>query len=357
MTTATRAGGPGAWLGDDIAEDPTWIARCPDAVVRDLRAAIAVVVDRIERSGASRRAAVDVLGPTARWSPALVDFGASLRAELLGGRGFTLVRGLPVEEFSALGHEIACWLVCAEVGVPIHQNADRDEIIRVTDAGKDFAVPGVRAYETAARLDYHSDSSDVVALYCIRPAMRGGISTIVSSVAVHDAVVDARPDLVGLLYEHWPQASPVDMQVRMAPICARNERGKIFTRYGRRYIDTAAEYDASIEQLSAAQVEVLDLYDSFLHDPRFALDMAFQPGDIQLLNNYSVMHARTDFVDWPEPERRRELLRMWLIIEDGLDLPDAFVDSGFIPRSAADTNLRSASVINEGETSVEQGLG
>ena len=335
MTRVARAEGPAAWLGGDIAEDPTWIAPCPQEVVRDLRAAVDQVVDRVECGGATRRTAIGALGPTPRWSPALVDFGSSLRAQVLEGRGFVLVRGLPVGELSPLGHEVVCWLMSAEVGRPMHQNADRDEIIRVADTGKDFAFPGVRSYETAAGLDYHSDSSDVVALYCVRPAMSGGTSTIVSSVAVHDAVVEARPDLAALLYDAWPHASPVDMRVHHTPICSRNELGKLFTRYGRRYIDTAADYDASVDELSAVQVELLDLYDSFLHDPRFSLDMAFQPGDIQLLDNYSVMHARTDYVDWPDPGRRRELLRMWLIAQDDSELPDAFVDSGFVSRSAA----------------------
>ena len=118
---------------------------------------------------------------------------------------------------------------------------------------------------------------------------------------------------------------------------ARASSGKLFTAHGRHYIDTARDYDSSIRGLSSAQIELLDLYDSFLHDPRFALDMAFRPGDIQFLDNYSVMHARTGYVDWPEPARRRELLRMWLVLAD-LDLPPVFADSGFIPRSQAFAN-------------------
>ncbi len=332
-----RAGGPAAWIGERIADDPAWVVHCPERITSDLLRAVELVEGHIDEPGGSVDAAADSLGPTRDWSPTLADLADGIRSDLFGGRGFALLRGLPVDDLTATGRRIVCWLVSAAVGTPIHQNAARDKIVRVADDGKDFAEIGVRSYETNAALDYHSDSSDVVALYCVRPAMEGGTSTIVSAVAVHDAVVQIRPDLAPLLYEDWPQASPVDLQVHRTPICARRESGKLFTRYGRHYIDTAADYDSSVGSLSAAQVELLDVYDSFLHDPRFALDMSFRPGDIQFLDNYSVMHARTGYVDWPEPMRRRELLRMWLVLAD-LDLPDAFADSGFIPRSQVFAN-------------------
>lgn len=336
-----------AWTGAEIAGDPSWVVPCPDAVARDLRDFIPVVVDRIERLGEPIDVAARVLGPTRAWSPQLADLAITIRAELLAGRGFALLRGVPVEGLTATAHDVVCWLICAEIGVPIRQNVTGDRIVRVADLGKNVDELGVRSYETAASLDYHSDSSDVVALYCVRPAMQGGTSTIVSAVAVHDAVVQSRPDLAPLLFEPWSQASPVSLAVEAIPVCARNDDGKVFTRYGRRYIDTAREYDASVAPLTPQQTELLDLYDGFLHDPAFALDMAFRPGDIQFLDNFTVMHARTDYVDWPEPERRRELLRMWLVLPERIDLPPVFADSGFIPRSQAFTDPSDPSHLTE----------
>ena len=35
-------------------------------------------------------------------------------------------------------------------------------------------------------------------------------------------------------------------------------------------------------------------------------------GDIQFLNNHLIVHSRDDYEDWPEPERRRHLVRMLL---------------------------------------------
>ena len=335
MTAAQLAGGPAAWIGQEIAHDRDWIVAADSQVNGDLLHAVGITTQRILDDGGTVVEAVRALGPARTWSPATAALAAAVLPRLLTGRGFALIRGLPVDDLSPLEREVLCCIVCAQLGVPIHQNAAGDQIVRVRDEGKDFTVPGVRSYETAAPLDYHSDSSDVVALYCVRPAMEGGVSTIVSSVAIHDAVAVERPDLVGLLFTDWPQASPLDRTVRRAPICAWGPRGGLSTRYGRHYIDTASEYDPGVAPLTAEQHELLDVYDARLHDPRFALDMAFRPGDIQFLNNYVVMHARTDYTDWAEPERRRELLRMWLVIRDGLDLPDVFTDSGFVPRSVA----------------------
>ncbi len=335
MTAARLAGGAAAWVGQEIAGDTDWVLTAGTQVNGDLLHAVGMTTQRVVDGGETIADAVGALGPAGEWSPAVARLAASVLPQLLDGRGFALVRGLPVDDLSSLERDVLCWIVCSQIGVPIHQNPARDQIVRVRDEGKDFAEPGVRSYETAAPLDYHSDSSDVVALYCVRPAMQGGVSTIVSSVAVHDAVATARPDLVDLLFADWPQASPVDRRVRHAPICAWGPRGGLSTRYGRHYIDTAAAYDTSVVSLTPDQHELLDVYDRVLRDPQFALDMSFRPGDIQFLNNYVVMHARTDYADWPDPERRRELLRMWLVIRDGVDLPDVFADSGFVPRSVA----------------------
>ena len=77
-------------------------------------------------------------------------------------------------------------------------------------------------------------------------------------------------------------------------------------------------------RLSATQVEALDLFDSLANDPRLNMFTEFQPGDIQLVHNHTMLHDRTGFVDWPEPERRRHLLRLWLAAADARPLPEIF---------------------------------
>jgi TfdA family taurine catabolism dioxygenase TauD len=54
--------------------------------------------------------------------------------------------------------------------------------------------------------------------------------------------------------------------------------------------------------------------------------MELQPGDIQLVHNHTILHDRTAFEDFPEPERKRHLLRLWLAPKGARTLPDVFVD-------------------------------
>lgn len=310
------------WLGRDMTDESEWVVELDDETT-------SLLAEHAAQVAAGRSAPGDLVS-----APGLRNAVATMSAALLTGRGFTLLRGLPVDDLDDAGRAALCTTIGTALGVPIRQNADGDELIRVRDEGKDFSQQGVRSYETAAPLPYHSDSSDVVGLLCIRAAQEGGASTIISSVAVHDAIVSARPDLAALLHEPWPTASIVEGTVVQQPICATNDRGQVFTRYGRMYVERAHEYDPSVPPLSDEQIEALDLFDSFLADPAFVLDMHFRPGDLQLLNNYRIMHGRASYADHPDPALRRELLRIWLVMRE-LDLPAAFEDSGFVPRAEA----------------------
>lgn len=315
------------WLGTELTDETEWtVPLSPEA--RD------VLVEHARRAATSPTGRLDAEIDTVRAHPRLRTAVSTIRRALIDGRGFSLVRGLPVDELDDAERAALVTAFGTLIGIPIRQNAAGDELIRVRDEGKDFSQPGVRSYETAAPLPYHSDSSDVVGLYCVRAAQSGGASTIISSVAVHDAMVRADPHLAGLLHEDWPTASIVEGTVVPMPICATNAPGRVFTRYGRMYVETAHEYDDSVVPLSEERIAALDLYDSFLADPDFVLDMHFRPGDLQLLNNYRIMHGRSPYVDWPEPERRRELLRLWLVMPD-MELPEVFEDSGFVSRSEA----------------------
>ena len=91
--------------------------------------------------------------------------------------------------------------------------------------------------------------------------------------------------------------------------------------YQRQYIDSAQRF-ADAPRLTPAQVEALDLFDALANDPALQLFMEFKPGDMQFVHNHTMLHDRTGFVDWPEPERRRHLLRLWLAPPDARPLPE-----------------------------------
>ena len=146
--------------------------------------------------------------------------------------------------------------------------------MHVQDDGKDFSRREVRAYETSSELNYHSDSSDVVGLLCIRPAMSGGVSTIVSSARVHDELFERNPDYARLLYEHWWHYSPADGTVAMRPICIRHQ-DDLFTHYGRRYLDLGAD-DPRTPPLSVDRRAALDMFDELVRLPDLVLNIDFQ---------------------------------------------------------------------------------
>jgi hypothetical protein len=99
--------------------------------------------------------------------------------------------------------------------------------------------------------------------------------------------------------------------------------GALSTIYVRRYIESARRFP-EVPRLTPRQVEALDALDTVVEDPALTLFMDFEPGDVQLLHNHQILHDRTEYEDWPEPERKRHLLRLWLCPPDGRPLPPCF---------------------------------
>ena len=110
---------------------------------------------------------------------------------------------MPVDGVAERRCERLYWGLGTHLGIGIRQNDAGDVLVHVKDQGLDFSNPEVRGYQTAQRLEYHSDSSDVVGLLCVHPALNGGVSTIVSAGAVFEEAVRRRPDLTGVLTAPW----------------------------------------------------------------------------------------------------------------------------------------------------------
>ena len=315
------------WRGASVAADTDW------RVEFDQLGLEATVERAISIAEAIDRGDLDLVDVDARNvdDPSLAAAGHWLRERIFAAGGFALVRGLPVETLSETAGHVLFWLLGRTIGVPLHQNAGGELLVRVRDEGKSFDEAGVRAYETTADLAYHTDSADVVGLLCRRPAETGGVSTIVSSAAVVDEIERRVPELAPLLFERWLELNPVDGSLTELPISARAASGWVATRYGRKYTELAAEHAG--RPLDDGRIAVLDAFDEITNDPEFVLDMKFQPGDVQFLNNHTVLHARTAYEDGPDPATQRELWRLWLVAPD-LDVPDVFTDAGFIARTA-----------------------
>ena len=188
-----------------------------------------------------------------------------------------------------------------------------DHIYATSD--KTMDDPTALSSKVRDKLVYHSDSSDIVSLMCLRPAKQGGTSCLVAGAEIYNEILRRRPDLAGLLLEpfnfDWRRQdhnAPADTY--SSPIVSVEQ--DVFSMYaGSLYIITAQEYPGS-PKLTEDQLEVLRLFDEITYEPGMAIAMDFRPGDIQWLSNYAALHSRTAFSDWPEPQRRRHLLRLWL---------------------------------------------
>lgn len=259
--------------------------------------------------------------------PRLGEVARGWADELENGRGFLLVKGIPVERYSEQDAALLFWGIGLHMGTPVSQNASGDLLGHVRDTGRSIRDPSVRGYQTRVRLPYHTDGSDVVGLLCLRPALSGGISTIVSSTHLYNEVVRRRPDLIDVFYEPFYFDRREEQQPGEEPWYATRlacyRQGKLSMRYIRGFIESAQRFP-EIPRLSTRQLELLDLIDSVANDPDNYLDMDFEPGDMQFVSNYTIMHSRTNYEDHPEPALKRHLLRLWLTLPEGRELDPDF---------------------------------
>ncbi len=304
---------PAAWRGPELARSDEWI--------HPLSAAEIVDVERVVASVRGTGTPREQLRPDAVAFDALAPAVSAWRDALARGRGFVLVRGLPVERMSREDAALAYWAIGLQLGTPVPQNFQGEMLTAVRDVGADPNDPSTRLYKTRAEQDFHTDGADIIALLCLRTAKRGGESRIVSSVSVYNEVLRRRPELAGILFEdfYWhyfepEMGSPVHF---VRPVCARRGGG-LNTFFIPWYIRRAQDLP-DVPRLTAAQHAAIELIESIANDPAFYLDMEFRPGDIQLLKNSVILHKRTAYDDWDDPDRKRHLLRLWLSAPDFAD--------------------------------------
>jgi hypothetical protein len=318
MTEAVR--GPGVWYGCELAKRDDWIRRFSAAALAEIDAA----VEGFRSTGKPLEAMAAGDFPLPRLGPVL----RALLAELLEGRGFVLLRGLPVERMTREAQAIAYLGLGAWLGAFRSQNAKGHLLGHVKDLGLDIRDPKVRYYQTSRGLEYHTDSVDVVGLLCLKTAKAGGESYLASSMSVYNEVLARRPDLAPALFEPFPTDRRGEVPEGMRPWfdipIFHWHAGKLSCIYVRQYIESAQKLFPEARRLTHAQVQAMDLIDALCNDPAVHLAMDFQPGDIQLLHNHQILHSRGDFENWPEPGRQRHLLRLWLAPPEARALPEVF---------------------------------
>lgn len=326
--------GPSAWYGPAWRERDDWIVRLDPQDVDEIDDALsawkALAADPGRTAPTTPGAAPLDAAPLEAAAFPLPRLGgrlARIRAELLDGRGFVLVKGLPVGRWGLRDSALAFIGLGAHLGRARSQNAAGHLLGHVRDVGLSTTDPNVRIYQTHERQTFHTDSCDVVGLLCLRNARRGGDSLLVSSTTIFNEMRRRRPDLAALLFEPVATDRRGEVPAGMKPYFEIPvfswHQGHLSALYQRQYVDSAQRF-ADAPRLSPRMIEALDLFDSLAEDPALNLTMRLEPGDMQFVHNHTLLHDRTAFEDWPEPERRRHLLRLWLAVPGARPLPAVY---------------------------------
>jgi hypothetical protein len=340
MTQRTRIDEPAAWIGPRLQNDPSWICRLNDTHVAEIDAAL----QQVKRAGLTVPFAAGAFV-----LPTLAPLLARQLDEVENGRGFVLLRGFPRERYSDADCELVYWGIGLHFGKPVSQNARGHLLGHVRDEGGSISDPNTRLYQTSLRMDFHTDMLpiDVLGLFCLRTAKSGGASKLVSALTIHNILLDERPDLLDELYGtfslDWRGEEPVGEQPWFALPMFSAAAGRVTTRVcSLAYYDSAARFGEQYRP-TAKQREALVVVQDIANRAEIMLTMDFQEGDIQLINNHVMLHAREAFVDHDEPGRERHLLRMWIAVDDAHRRPLApalaaryrVVETGGIPFNAA----------------------
>ncbi len=249
--------------------------------------------------------------------------------QLEGGRGFALVRGIPVDDYDPDELAMLFFGIAAHMGYPEPQD-QRGNLLHHVRADKkaDFAGnPNLRAFETNVEANFHSDGSDALMFLFRRSAKSGGRSRVISGVSVFNKIVTDYPDLAKTLQEPFyfdtRGQHPDGRRVQVLPIFKWFEE-RLYVMYKRGYIQFAQRLD-DVPRLTAQQIEAMDCLDEVLTNRDNFLDFQLEPGDLELANNYAVLHARDAFEDYDEPDLKRHCLRIWLTLaKDRRPIPPEF---------------------------------
>ena len=301
-----------AWVGGDFDGDESWVHVLSDEALRSIDLAVC----RLEQTVKSDLSFSKTDFPLDAFSAELACYAD----ELENGRGFFLLRGLPVERYSEDDLRAIYFGIGLHLGTPVGQNPQGDLLGTVMNVG-DPQDKNTRVFQTNLYLPYHTDPSDVVGLLCLRKAQRGGLSSLVSAAAVYNAILEQAPAYLGLFYRAYHYAHLRTDGAGQSPIFSYHD-GKLSCRYLRQYIELGHEQRA--QRLSAVEREALDLFDQISQAKHMRLDMMLQPGDMQFANNYAVLHSRSAFEDADELDQRRKLLRLWLKMPNARALAPEF---------------------------------
>jgi len=314
------ATGAGVWMGRDLEKTDEWITHLAPRDVAELTSALAAVE--------GKQLPLQEITPTEFPLANLATQLKTLAKELETGRGFSVIRGFPVWDYSEEACKIVSWGLCSYFGAGIPQSRQGDWINHVIDVsdvtsstkpdlGHIIERGQLRTNHAGGKLDFHTDTTDIFALFSVKQAKAGGASRLISSAMVHNLILDEKPDYLKALYDgYYYMSQSVDNEGQAARVST--QRVPVFTRKG----DTIHGYYISQvvqRAIDKGGVTYNPVEDDARHEiqrvaerPGMAHEFMLEPGDLLVVNNRAVMHARGDYEDFPELDRRRHLFRLWM---------------------------------------------
>ena len=310
-----------AWRVEDLVRDQSWVFTIEDGARKQLAKTAKKAFD-------STRKFFDYSQDDFDLGPGFDTIAAAAR-EAYFGRGLTLVKGLPRNGMSEEEFQLMIWAVGLHLGVARPQGRASQYISEVRAAGMIYRSAGGRGYNSNAGLDFHCDGCDLVALACYNKAKRGGQSRVSSSVSAWQTLRVERPDLAEVARHDFYFSRNQEEAPDEAPYYAQPlfdfEDGRLFGKWNRNRVRTGQEIEG-VPKLTATQQECTDLLDEILRRRNLMCTMWLEPGDLQFINNHVMLHSRTTFKDYDEPDRKRLLFRLWIAPPDSVRLPRSWVD-------------------------------
>lgn len=297
---------PSAWRGRDFdsTDDVSFVFGANhldalDAALRSVKAA-GLTLDTVEKNDFD-------LYP-------LAEDLAAIEHEILHGRGIVIIRGFPVDAYSLEDIEIMYWGLGCHLGTGESQSNMGDRVGRVENvSGKDLSE---RAYRNSVKLTMHTDLTDIIGMLSIRKPARGGLSSYVSAATIHNEILATRPEYLeplyrGFRYHRFGAEGPGEAPITSHAVPVLSEKdGHVSARLVPEYVYMAAEELG--EPIPEFDNAALDHFNELANHPDLRFDVMLEPGDLSLINNYTVLHTREAFDDGDTEAEKRLLLRLWL---------------------------------------------
>jgi len=311
------------WKSADLADEGAWTEVIGDAEQQEIDAALrhALSVSR------------DILDIEREDFPlaGFADRLASVEDKLINGRGFVRLRGIDRERYDQEEMEMLYWGIGTHLGMPWAQNKHGHVLGDVTDQGRTADDAEARGNELGGiALPFHCDGSDLVGLLCLVNGRSGGLSTVANSVAIHNQLVRESPELAEELYLPQPndfrgEQRPGESGWYIIPVFTECD-DRLFVRCIPPYI-LASQRHADAPRLTSRAKQALIRLVELADDPANHVAMELQPGDMQFINNYHVLHGRTAYQDDRGDGRVRHLKRLWLETSVLSERPEYFRNS------------------------------